>query len=171
MRRGVVLPAPLGPSRPVIWPSRASKPTPETAWTTPVRVLKLLWRSWAMIIAALRWRGGGASGLPSVEAGEGRYVAHAVQAARIQRGGIGAFQELAEHARHATQAEGAVALAAQDQVAAIGQAFQHACAEARRGHRIQLARQQQRRHVRAQRRGEVLRAAAMRPGAARGEEH
>src|SRR5690606_24031872 len=133
MRRVVVLPAPLGPSKPVIWPSWAWKPTPETALTVPVRVLNCLCRSWAMTIAAgLRLEGGGASGLPSVEAGEGRYVGHAGQAGGIQRSGIGALHELAEQARHAAQAEGAVALAFQHQVAAVGQAFEHALGVARR---------------------------------------
>src|SRR5690606_27038719 len=103
-RRVVVLPAPLGPSRPVIWPSCASKPTPATAWTMPVRVLNCLCRSWAMIIAAgLRVDGGGASGFPSVETGEGRDVAHVGQAAGLQCVRIGVLQELAEQARHAAQ--------------------------------------------------------------------
>src|SRR5690606_2992661 len=132
MRRVVVLPAPLGPSRPVIWPSRASKPTPDTACTVPVRVLKLLWRSRATIIAELRGGGRGASGLPSVEAGERGDVTHARQAGRIQGLGVGAFDELPEQARHAAQAQGAVALALQHQVAAVGQALQHALGVARR---------------------------------------
>jgi hypothetical protein len=52
MRSVVVLPAPLGPSSPVISPSRAVKLTPSTAFTTPVRVLKLLCKSFAVIICA-----------------------------------------------------------------------------------------------------------------------
>ena len=52
MRSVVVLPAPLGPSRPVISPSRAAKLTPSTAFTTPVRVLKLLCRSFAVIMVS-----------------------------------------------------------------------------------------------------------------------
>src|SRR5690242_21742746 len=40
MRNVVVLPAPLGPSRPVISPSRAVNDTPSTAFTAP----NALWR-------------------------------------------------------------------------------------------------------------------------------
>src|SRR6185437_6022696 len=42
MRNVVVLPAPLGPSRPVISPSRAAKVTPSTAFTSPKALCRFL---------------------------------------------------------------------------------------------------------------------------------
>ncbi|KAG0730615.1 hypothetical protein G6F23_016120 [Rhizopus arrhizus] len=54
MRMVVVLPAPLGPSRPVIWPSAARKPTLDTAWMRPVRVSKALCRLSATIMGSIR---------------------------------------------------------------------------------------------------------------------
>src|SRR5690606_34301321 len=101
MRRVVVLPAPLGPSRPVIWPSRAVKPTPRTACTGPVRALKVLCRSWTWIM----------SGLPAVGAGERRGGLQAREAVGIQRRRIRGLDELRQQLRHATGTEHAVSLA------------------------------------------------------------
>src|SRR5579885_389534 len=42
MRNVVVLPAPLGPSRPVISPSRAVNDTPSTAFTSPKDLCRFL---------------------------------------------------------------------------------------------------------------------------------
>src|SRR6185437_3353532 len=42
MRNVVVLPAPFGPSRPVISPSRAVKVTPSTAFTSPKALCRFL---------------------------------------------------------------------------------------------------------------------------------
>src|SRR4051812_42988535 len=103
MRSVVVLPAPLGPSRPVISPSRAVKPTSSTAIT---RVLslplpgKVLRRFSATIMASGPWMAG-RSRLPAVEAGEGRHVVELGQAGAIERLGIGLFDELGEQLRHA----------------------------------------------------------------------
>src|SRR5690606_6824822 len=107
MRRVVVLPAPLGPSRPVISPSRASKPTPLTACTVPVLLRKDLCRFSSRIM----------SGLPAVVARERRLRGQAVQAAGVERSGVGGLDELGEQLRHAAGADHVVALAAQDQVA------------------------------------------------------
>src|SRR5688572_21315953 len=120
MRRAVVLPAPLGPSRPVMRPSSARRSTPSTALMVPVLVLNALWSWWAWIMG---------SGLPSVERGEGRQRADVVQAACIERGGVGRFDELRHQLGHAAGRQGAVALALQHQVAAIGQAFEHPLGE------------------------------------------
>src|SRR3970282_2935496 len=110
MRRVVVLPAPLGPSRPVIWPSGASKSTRSTALTVRVLVLNALCRLRAMIMGGsesrewgkcrgigdreLARQGGGAdvgnragkgrtSRPPALEAGERRHVAPGGQAAGL----------------------------------------------------------------------------------------
>src|SRR5690606_41429297 len=96
MRRVVVLPAPLGPSRPVIWPSAASKWTPSTALTVPVLVLNVLCRLSAEIMRRSLRRG---SWRPAVEVHERRHVAQRVEAAGIERGGVGAFDERAKTAR------------------------------------------------------------------------
>src|SRR5688572_413191 len=143
MRSVVVLPAPLGPSRPVIWPSWAWKLTPSTALTTPLRVLKDLWRSWAVIMGLGRSRRGdarepGGSRLPSVERGERRHVAEAVQAAGIERPGLQRLDELADQLRRAAHGHRAVALAAQHQVARVGQALGHFLAVHRRRHRVEF---------------------------------
>src|SRR5690606_6365334 len=129
MRRVVVLPAPLGPSRPVISPSRASKPTPRTACTGPALALKVLCRSWTSII----------SGLPSVVAREGRRGGQLVEAAGVDALGVGAFDELREQLGHAAGADHVVALAGRDQVAAMGQVGDDLVAVARRRDRIELA--------------------------------
>src|SRR4249919_677681 len=110
MRSVVVLPAPLGPSRPVISPSRAAKLTPSTAFTTPLRVLKLLCRSFALIIDAFpeeACRDAARSRLPAVERGERRHVAEAVEALRIQCLHVRGFEEAAEQFRHAAHAHAA----------------------------------------------------------------
>src|SRR5690554_5398879 len=98
MRRVVVLPAPLGPSRPVISPSRASKPTPLTAWTGPPLALNVLCRFSSRII----------SGLPSVVAGERRCRAQALQAGGVQCCGVGGLDELREQLGHAAGGKDAV---------------------------------------------------------------
>src|SRR5690606_9081711 len=102
MRRVVVLPAPLGPSRPVISPSRASKRTPSTALTTPVLVLNDLCRLSAEIMRLVphaagagagaargEGRGGRGSRRPPVEMHERRHVGQRLQARRVERLGIG----------------------------------------------------------------------------------
>src|SRR6478735_10665396 len=101
MRRVVVLPAPLGPSRPVISPSRAVKPTPCTALTGPVLAAKLLWRSCTSIIG-LR--------LPAVETGEGHRVGHGVQAFGIELARVGGIDESREQLGHAADRQDVVAL-------------------------------------------------------------
>src|SRR5690606_19954016 len=101
MRSVVVLPAPLGPSRPVISPSRASKPTPRTACTGPVLALKVLCRSWTSIM----------SGLPSVMARERGRRGQLVQARGVDALRVGALHELREQLRHAAGADHVVALA------------------------------------------------------------
>jgi hypothetical protein len=58
--------------------------------------------------------------VPSVERGERRHVAQRVQAAGIERLGIGLVDELAEQARHAAGIERAMALAAGDQARPLG---------------------------------------------------
>src|SRR5690606_5590605 len=113
IRNVVVLPAPLGPSRPVISPSRAVKPTPCTARTGPVLALKVLCRLSTSIM----------SGLPAVVAGKWRRGAQAREAVRVERGRVGGLQELGEQRRHAAGADHVVTLSGQHQVAAIGQVF------------------------------------------------
>src|SRR5690606_29330932 len=105
MRRVVVWPAPLGPSRPVISPCRASKPTPLTAWTGPPLALNVLCRFSSRII----------SGLPSVVAGERRCRAQALKAAGVERGGVRGFDELREQLGRAAGGQDAVPLPGQDQ--------------------------------------------------------
>ncbi len=142
MRSVVVLPAPLGPSSPVISPSRASKRTPSTARTTPLFVLKLLCRSLAMIMgkpACGDWSFGKAgtrrlrrnsglrqsrrSRLPSVVSGERRDVADRIEATRVQRPGVQRLDELPDELGHAADAADVVALAPQHQMATVGQAL------------------------------------------------
>src|SRR5688572_24886167 len=110
MRKVVVLPAPLGPSRPVISPSRAAKLTPSTAFTTPARVLKDLCKSFALIMCSVL--GARGSRFPAVERSERRHVAQAVQALGVERLAVGGLEELAEQFGHATDRHCAVALAA-----------------------------------------------------------
>src|SRR5690606_12568678 len=133
IRSVVVLPAPLGPSRPVISPSRASKPTSSTA-TTGVLSLplpgKVLRRCSAMIMC---------SGLPAVERGERRHVAQVVQAFAVERGRVGGVEELRHQLRHAAGADHVVALAAQHEQARVGQRLDHFLAVARRSDRVELA--------------------------------
>ena len=76
MRMVVVLPAPLGPSSPVIWPSWAVKLTPSTAVTFPVLVLKDLCRSLAMIIRSCPLKVAGV-----------RCAAHGSQPLKLVKGG------------------------------------------------------------------------------------
>src|SRR5690606_12503565 len=128
MRRVVVLPAPLGPSRPVISPSRALKPTPRTAWTGPVRALKVLCRSWTSIM----------SGLPAVGAGKRRHGLQAFQARRVERRRIGGLDELGGELGHAPGHQYVVPLAGQYQVAPVGQVPNHRVAVARRSNRLEL---------------------------------
>src|SRR3970282_427409 len=146
MRRVVVLPAPLGPSRPVIWPSGASKSTRSTALTVRVLVLNALCRLRAMIMGGsesrewgkcrgigdreLARQGGGAdvgnragtgctSRRPAIEAGDRRPVAHGVKAAAIKCRSVGRLQKLAEQLGHAADAEHVVALPAQLEMTAV----------------------------------------------------
>src|SRR5690625_3178819 len=105
MRRVVVLPAPLGPSSPVISPSRAWKPTPLTAWTGPPLALNDLCRFSSRII----------SGLPSVIAGERRRRAQPLQAGGVKRSRVGGFDELCEQLGHAPEGQDAVPLPGQHQ--------------------------------------------------------
>src|SRR5699024_4666848 len=121
MRKVVVLPAPFGPSRPMISPSRASKPTPLTACTGPPLALNDLCRFSSRIM----------SGLPSVRAGKGGLRGKALQAAGVQRRRVGGFDELRKLLGHAAGAQDTVALSGEDQVAAIGQVFDHLVAVAR----------------------------------------
>src|SRR5690606_20178103 len=143
IRSVVVLPAPLGPSSPVISPSRASKPTSSTA-TTRVLSLplplpgKVLRRCSAMIMS---------SGLPAVERGERRHVAQVVQAFAVERGRVGGVEELRHQLRHAAGADHVVALAAQHEEARVGQRLDHFLAVARRRDRVELALQDDRGHV------------------------
>src|SRR5690606_35357419 len=146
MRKVVVLPAPLGPSRPVISPSRAAKPTPSTATTGPDLVRKVLCRSWTSII----------SGLPAVEAGKRWRRRQLLQALDIQCAGVGGFEELRQQPRHATGTQRAVPLPLQHQVARARQLREHLLAVAWRRDRIQCARYQQRRHVAGERRAKAL---------------
>src|SRR5688572_24105587 len=162
MRSVVVLPAPLGPSSPVISPSRASKWTPSTARTVPVLVLKLLCRSFAMIMKSVLV-GARGSRFPSVEAGERWYVADRIQAFGVELSGIRRFEELADQLGQAAHAADVVTLSAQDEVAAVRQPLEHRFAVRRRCDRIDLARQQQRGHLRSQRLVETRRTLAVRP--------
>src|SRR5690606_8256461 len=129
MRSVVVLPAPLGPSRPVISPSCAVKPTPRTACTGPALALKLLCRLSTSII----------SGLPAVVAGERRRGAQASEALGVERGGVGGFEELGEQLRHAAGADHVVALAFEHQLAAVGPVLDDGIAVGRRRDRVELA--------------------------------
>src|SRR4249919_297619 len=132
MRSVVVLPAPFGPSRPVISPSRAVKLTPCTALTSPVLLWKDLCRSMASIMRAVSRRVGSRSEasrmrswFPPVESSEGLRVRHLVQAGSIELHRIRAVDELREQARHATGRQHVVALAAHDQMATVGQMAVH----------------------------------------------
>src|SRR3990167_364517 len=156
MRSVVVLPAPLGPSRPVISPSRAVKLTPCTAFTRPVLVLKDLCRSWTSII----------SGLPAVEAGKGFGIRNLVEAGRVELFRVRAIDEAGEKFRHAADPDHVVALAADDEVAALGQEFRHFIAVAWRCYRIEFARQDQHRHRSGQRLAETVGTLALGPGVA-----
>src|SRR3990167_7230728 len=104
MRMVVVLPAPLGPSRPVIWPSWAVKLTSSTAMTgaaflpLPGKVLR---RCSATIMGGSLSGAARASRLPAVVRGERRHVGQLVQALGVQRLGGGLFDELGEQLRHA----------------------------------------------------------------------
>src|SRR5690606_13403070 len=112
MRRVVVLPAPLGPSRPVISPSRAVKPTSSTATTgvlslpRPGKVLRSCSATimWMISLSDVR------SGFPAVEAGERRRVTELVQALAVQRLGVGLLDELGEQLRHSAGADHRMAL-------------------------------------------------------------
>src|SRR3546814_3894155 len=144
MRSVVVLPAPLGPSRPVISPSRASKPTSSTA-TTGVLSLplpgKVLRRCSAVIMgfgigdwgfgkaegrSGNRIRSGRrpipnpespipASWPPPVETRKRRRICQLVQALNVPATGVGGFEDLREQLGHAAGADHVVALAAQHQ--------------------------------------------------------
>src|SRR6185436_12113677 len=122
MRSVVVLPAPLGPSSPVISPSRATKLTPCTACTLP----NDLWSS----------RTSSMSGLPAVRGDERRRVAELVQAARVELRRVRVLEELADQARHAAALRHDVALALGNQVPAPAQALLHLLAVARRRDRV-----------------------------------
>src|SRR5690606_14299467 len=98
MRRVVVLPAPFGPSRPVISPSRARNPTPLTACTGPALLLNDLCRFSSRIM----------SGFPSVEAGKRGLCGKALQAAGIKPRCVGGFDELGEQLGHAAGRQDAV---------------------------------------------------------------
>src|SRR4051812_24690311 len=118
MRSVVVLPAPLGPSRPVISPSRASKPTSSTATTgrllsLPGKVLRRCSATIMCVVLSERAR----SGFPAVEGSKRRRIRHRLQAFGVERLGVGAIDELREQLRHAAGADDVVALAADDQVA------------------------------------------------------
>src|SRR5690606_25736612 len=115
MRRVVVLPAPLGPSSPVISPSRASKPTPFTACTVPALVLNDLCRFSSRIM----------SRLPTVVAGERRLCGQAVEAGGVQRLRVRGLDELREQLGHAADADHVVALPGQHDVARVGQRGDH----------------------------------------------
>src|SRR6187397_773172 len=133
MRSVVVLPAPFGPSRPVISPSRATKLTPATACTLP----NDLWRS----------RTSSMSGLPTVRGDEGRRLAELVQARDVELGGVGGLDELGGEPRHAAARDHDVALALGDEMPAAAEAALRLFAVARRRDRIELPGQQQHRHV------------------------
>src|SRR5690606_17303282 len=109
MRSVVVLPAPLGPSRPVISPSRASKPTSSTAttraWSLPLPG-KVLRRCSAMIMCGVLGSGRARrSRLPAVERGEGGHVAEVVQALAVERLRVRGLDEAREQLGHAAGAD------------------------------------------------------------------
>src|SRR6476659_7537024 len=113
MRSVVVLPAPFGPSKPVISPSRAVKPTSSTAMTRPLSLPlpgKVLRRCSAVI---MDWSC--RSGFPAVEAGERRCIGECRQALRVETTRVAGIEELRDQLRHAAGADHVVALAARDQ--------------------------------------------------------
>src|SRR5512135_3683940 len=103
MRSVVVLPAPFGPSRPVISPSRASKLTPSTARISPPRVLNDLRRPWIAIMRR-------PSRIPAVRADERRWRRELLQAGRIEGLRVRSGDELSHQLRRAAAAEHVVAL-------------------------------------------------------------
>src|SRR6476659_6442584 len=101
MRSVVVLPAPLGPSSPVISPSRAVKPTSSTATTRVVSLPlpgKVLRRCSAVIMVASR------SGVPAIEAGERRGVGQRGKALRVEAARVAGVEEARDQLRHAAGA-------------------------------------------------------------------
>src|SRR5437868_14215900 len=103
MRSVVVLPAPLGPSRPVISPSRATNETPATARTAPNDLCRFSTSN-----ISLR--------LPAVGGDERRARAERVHAARVELLGLELGEELGGELRDAAAIHDDVALAFADQV-------------------------------------------------------
>src|SRR5213076_693786 len=119
MRSVVVLPAPFGPSRPVISPSRATNPTSSTATTRALSLPlpgKVLRRCSAVIIERVLV---GRSGFPAIEAGERRGVGKRGEAVGIQVLRIAGVEELRDQFRHAASTDHVVALPARDQQAGV----------------------------------------------------
>src|SRR5579875_1354712 len=167
MRKVVVLPAPFGPSSPVISPSRALNVTPSTALTSPNALCRFLtsiisrssdeWRWRGMSVDALgsppsKGRGSTRSGggMPgsrrrTVEIHERRNRPDLVEALRIEPFGFKVGDELLHQIRHAPRVDGfGMAQSFRDQRAAIRQALQDFPGVGRRRHRVALARDQQR---------------------------
>src|SRR5512139_341009 len=112
MRSVVVLPAPFGPSRPVISPSRATKLTSSTARIVRPPAVNVL-RSDSTSIT------GAPSGIPAVGAEERRRRREALEAGGVERRSAARIHEPLHQARHATHAHHVVPLPARDQVPGV----------------------------------------------------
>src|SRR5690606_3549835 len=135
MRKVVDLPAPFGPSRPVMQPSSARKLTSCTACTLPK-----LFRSWRTSITRE------SSGCGAVGVDEEGLGPQLIEAGSIEF--LDAIGEKFRHqARRAAPPGDAVPLAGGDEMQAVREMFCHLLGVARRRHRIGFAGEQQRRNV------------------------
>src|SRR5688572_5775204 len=136
MRSVVDLPAPLGPNKPVICPSRALKLTPRTAATLPNDLQSP--RASSISVSRTGSRGGPGEG------GEERHGRQLLRAGRIQVFCRARANEGRDHTIHAGRGELAVPVAGDDHVFAVGKGALREIRVLRRRHRIIGAGQQQR---------------------------
>src|SRR5487761_2474919 len=133
-RSVVVLPAPLGPSSPVISPSRALNDTPSTATTLPKRLCKSI----TSIMALILWR-------RAIEVDVGGSRPQVIDALGIELFWIELVDEFSDELRNAAAADHVVALTLGNEQAAVGQSLEYLLAVAWRGDGIELALEDQHR--------------------------